>query len=44
LEFSNQIKNEELTSWSNDFLTKNQDLEIDKIYEMIEELNKRLSI
>ena len=41
LKFSIEIENKELTSWSNDFLTKNNDLEIDKVYEMVEELNKK---
>jgi len=40
LQFSEKIENQELISWSNDFLNKNQNLEIDKTYEMIEEFNK----
>lgn len=42
LEFSKQINNEELEMWSNDFLTKNQDFEIDIVIEMIGELNKQV--
>jgi len=40
LQFSETINNNKLTSWSNDFLNKNQNLEIDKTYEMMEEFNK----
>ena len=42
LEFSKQINNEELEMWSNEFLTKNQDFEIDIVIEMIGELNKQV--
>jgi len=40
LKFSKEINNQELTTWSNNFLNLNQNLEIDKTYEMLEKFNK----